>query len=224
MPALPSVPNVLRLALKYGIGEDNAAQVRFFEQYTGATPTQAQLAALATQVASAWLTHLAVRHTPDRTLEEVTITDLTTPSSAVGVWSGANVGTSGQQPLPANIAVLESRRVVRRYRGGHCRTYWPMLGRLDMQDAQTWIGANLAGCATDLGAFNAEWEASPWSGGTIVGPVNVSFYQGFTVHSGVTGRMRNVSTPRATALIDPVISIVLQPGIAQQRKRLLALA
>ena len=49
-------------------------------------------------------------------------------------------------------------------------------------------------------------------------PVNVSYYEGFTVHMGTTGRARNVSTPRSSPIVDAVLGFIIQEGIATIRQ------
>jgi len=75
-----------------------------------------------------------------------------------------------------------------------------------------------------LATFNADVPGYVVPGITTLAEVNVSYYAGFTLHTGTTGRVRNVPTPRAVPLVDPVTSQITRAGIGQVRRRLLHLA
>ena len=225
MPALPSVPKVLRLNYKFTIGEDNGALCRTFYQYTGGGATSTELSALCTAIATSANTYLIPLMTDDRTLIEVTLTDLTNPSAPVGAAVVSHAGTrGGGSILPASAALVESSQVLRRYRGGHPRVYWPFGNTADLQDSQTWTSAFLTAALTALNAHQADWFGSAPVDLGSVNRVNVSYYQGFTPHVGTTGRYRNVSNPRITPIIDAVVGEVVRIGVGQIRRRLLGLA
>jgi hypothetical protein len=224
MPALPDVPSVLRFDMHFTIGEDLHAKDRFFMSYTGTAPTNAQLTTLAGAVATAYDTDLKNQAAADRTLTEIVITDLTSATASVGSDAVAIVGTLAGPGLPGNISTLESLGVTRRYRGGHPRIYWPFGGESVQLDDQKWTVAFVNGLDTQLALFYTAVKAAVWAGGGVLSQVNVSYYEGFTVHTGVTGRARNVSTVRLVPLIDPVVGHQVRQGLASQRKRLLRLA
>jgi hypothetical protein len=224
MPALPDVPSVLRNALKFTIGEDTQALIRFFLAYTGAAPTNTDLATFAAAVASSYLGRLSGLPTSDRVLTEVDVTDLTSSTAARGVATTSHAGTNGGASLPADVCALESREVLRRFRGGHGRIYWPFGSEAELHDAQTWKSTFVTNMEANLVSFYIDLVSAPWSGATLTQYVTPSYYHGFTVHTGVTGRARNVPTVRTTPLVDIVVSSVVKPGIASQRKRLLRLA
>lgn len=224
MPALPPAAKVIRFEMHFSIGQDLAAKCRFYDQYTATAPTNGDLNALAEEVSDQYDTNLKGLATPAVSLTQVVITDLSSATSAIGSDTTTVVGTNGGGALPADVCTLQSRKVARRYRGGHCRIYFPFGSQANLQDEQTWSAAYVAAATTDIAAFSTGIHAAVWAGGGTLAAVNVSFYAGFTVHTGTTGRARNVSTPRATALIDPVVDTKIQQGIAVQRKRLLRLA
>jgi len=225
VPALPDVPNVIRIDTHWTLSEDTNAKVRFFYQYTGTAPTNTQLNTFCNAVMTAANTWIKGLMGADTTFDMVEATDLTSPTSAVGLSTNSPfTGTRAGAVLPADIALLNSSEVHRRYRGGHCRQYFPFGTQPDLNDEQTWGSTFLGQCNTDLAGWSAAIIAANWSGATIVGPVNVSYYNGFTVHTGTTGRARNVSTPRTSAIVDLVISSIVRAGIATIRKRLLRLA
>jgi hypothetical protein len=225
MPALPSVPGVMRFDYLWAYGEDLVARTRYFINYTGTAPTNTELNTLADAVMTDAVTNLKGLYGVDTTLEGVEITDLSSSTAATGVSSHAVItGNRSGAVLPADIALLESLQVHRRFRGGHARIYWPFGTQTDMVDPQTWTGAFTAAATTDIANHLGVVIAANWSGGTMVGRVNVSYYEGFTVVTGSTGRARNVSTPRVSPIVDVIISHIVRVGIATIRKRLLGLA
>jgi hypothetical protein len=224
MPALPSVAKVLKVQYDWTISEDLGARSRQFFQYTGAGASEADMNTLASTIFSSYVTNLAPMAHPTRVLTSVEIMDLSSPTAPVGVSFDGGVGTRTGGDLPASAALLESGEIDRRYRGGHPRTYWPFGTDTDLQDAQTWTAAFLTAVTAALTAHFTDWSTDLVPGITTVAPVNVSYYEGFTVHTGTTGRARNVSTPRLAPVVDAVIEYIIRLGIAQVRRRLLKLA
>jgi hypothetical protein len=224
VPPLPSVPRTLKITYKWSIGEDLGAMCREFYQYTGTGPDNTDCLTVAGNIFGSYTANLAELATPDRILTEVSVVDLSSPIGGFGITSGSSPGTRSGTKLPASACVLESQIIHRRYRGGHSRTYWPFGAEDDMLDAQTWEPELLTAVATQLATHLATWQGSNPPSVGPVSNVNVSYYEGFTVHTGTTGRARNVSTPRGTPLVDVVVDTIIRAGIAQVRKRLLGLA
>jgi hypothetical protein len=224
MPALPSVPKVLRFNVAFDLGEDLHAQCRFFKQYTGTAPAAADLTTLAAAERGLFNGNLAQLLATGLHSPSVTITDLSSPTSPVVTDSTNEPGSRGSGALPADICLLDSLQIARRYRGGHPRIYWPFGVQNDLADVQTWSDAFLAEAGGELSDYNGGIEAAVWAGGVSLIPVNVSYYEFFTVHTGTTGRARNISTPRAVPLVDRVTVGLLRKGLASQRRRLLRLA
>ena len=224
MPALPPVPKVVRLDHHFTISEDTAAKCRLYLAYTGAAPSNTDLGTLAAALTPAWNANMKPMFGNTRELTTVDLTDLSSPTAAHITSSVLLIGTRAGTNVPADIATLASQHIARRFRGGHSRVYWPAGVVSDTADGQTWQGAFLSAFAGALNAYIAALEAGVWGGGGTLSPVNVSQYQGFSVHTGTTGRARNVSTPRVNPLIDAILSYTIQAGIATIRKRLLGLA
>lgn len=224
MPALPSAAKVLRIDQFFHLEEDLKAKCRSFWQYLTGPPTVAELNTMAIAVQAAFATDLAPLMNSFYSLVQVIITDLSSPTSAVGEVAGITPGTNTANQLTADLCVLQSNQVARRYRGGHSRIYWPFGSVGQLHDGQTWDPTFIASVGTALGTYETAVAASMTPFGGSAGPVNVSFYEGFSVHTGVTGRARNVSTPRSSAVIDPISEFIVRQGIAVQRKRLLHLA
>lgn len=224
MPALPSVSKVLDISYNFDYSEDPMAKCRQFFQYTGGPATSADLATLASSIQSSYGTNLKSLAHQNVSLTSVTITDLSSPTAARGEWSGSIVGTKTGHSLPASAATLQSLHISRRYRGGHPRTYWPFGESEDLTDDQKWQSSYVTGVTTALTDHFNDWSTDLPPSVSTVSPVNVSYYNGFTVHDGTTGRARNVSTPRSSPIVDAIIGFAVQQGLAQVRKRLLRLA
>jgi hypothetical protein len=224
MPALPDVAKVLRLDQHFTVGEDTKAKVRSFWQYLTGPPTDSELATAAAAIRVAFGTDLAGFMVSPNELSEVILTDLTSSTAAQGSDSTPVAGTITSEPVPANCCVLESMQVARRYRGGHPRNYWPFGAATDMTDEQLWGATFASNVQAGLVSYNgAITTAIDVFGGTTT-PVAVSYYEGFTPFTGPTGRVRNISTVRATPVVDPIVTIQVRRGIGSQRRRLLKLA
>lgn len=224
MPALPDVPAVFRIDHIFKVGEDLVAKCRTFVQYSGTAPTGTQLNTLATAIGSNWSSHVAAYQSSNGELETINCTDLTTPTSAFGTAAPAVAGGNGHAFPTAAACTLEKFHIGRRYRGGHARIYWPLGTTNDQADAQTWGTTYVTNVTSALQAYAAANGASGWAGAGTLAQVQVSYYTGFTVHTGTTGRARNVATVRATPVVDQITTSSVSIGIASQRKRLLRLA
>ena len=224
MPALPAVPNVLRLDHYFHIAEDLTAKTRKFWKYLGGPPTNAELATMATAVRTAFASDMASLLSSFWELSEIVVTDLSSSTAAQGSDSTAVPGTRSGSSNSASVCLLESLKIGRRYRGGHPRNYWPFGVNGDFATAQTWLPAFITACDTGFTSFHSAIDSAIGAWGTSEGQVNVSYYSGFTTHTGTTGRVRNVSTVRLAPLVDAATGVIFQVGIASQRKRLLKLA
>lgn len=221
MPALPNAPKVIRIEFFMNVGLDTTAKCRRFHQYTGNAPTNGDLNGLASAVATFWGANIAPLMSVDSELKEIIITDLTSPTAAQGSNPSVIPGTRAGEPPSADACVLASQQIARRFRGGHPRTYWPLGTVNDLLNAQEWTTAFVTACQNGLDTLTTGTDNSVWAGGGVLSPCAVSYYDGFTVHTGTTGRARNVSTVRLAPVIDAVLDEVVRQFIASQRKRLL---
>lgn len=224
MAPLPNVPNVLRIQLKHTVGGDHDALVRWFAQYTGTAPTDAQLTTLATyHLNTAWS---AIRGSvaAQTQLDTITITDLTSPTSGVGFYSNPSNGTGDASTTAAGLAVVISGKIARRYRGGHPRVYLPYLTGANLTNPQTWN-------ATQLATLLAEWNtmvndvlSQTWAAGSLVSAVNVSYFEGFTNFTFPSGRVKAIPKLRVGGPVtDAILSWAANPAPASQRRRNLTL-
>lgn len=223
MPALPSVPNVIRVDLFSQVSEDVHALDRFFLSYTSGPSTPTGMTAFAASVVTAWGTHLApLACSTTVQLLEVIATDLSSPSGAVGIDTSTVVGTRSGTPLEATTCAVVKFDVARRYRGGHPRNYQPFGVEADLAGQQNWASAFISSVETGWTAFATEVIGAGASPATLVNQVNVSYYEGFTVITNpITHRARNVPTVRATPVVDNVTGISMNPRPGTQRRRAL---
>lgn len=218
MPALPTVPNVLRADLHWSISSDVNARTSLFFAYSGTAPNGTDCESLANTIVTAmgsWGEYWDV----DTTLLGCTVTDLSSSSGGVGAH---NVSIAGTRPNPMSGAtsVLVNYQISRRYRGGKPRSYLPWGDAGDIGNRQTWNATRVGLWGTALAEFFAACIGATAGGTTISQHVNVSYYSGFTViTSPTTGRARNVPTLRGTPVVSTISSFTVSTKIANQRRR-----
>jgi len=224
VPALPDAPQILRVEFQFQPTPSKVCKVRQHWRYTGGPPTNADCVAFANEamtefaaaggaalMRSAW------------TLESTFVTDLTGPTMGMGgsthsAIPGTRDSGSGHT-LPDDVAVLANYSVGRRFRGGHPREYWPFGEAEDLLDQRTWSGALLAAVDTFISTYLAAFAAFTTGSTSLNAQVLLSYYEGFRVVDGSTGRARNVPLVRAAPLIDALAFIGSNHGIASQRRR-----
>lgn len=222
MPALPPVPNVIRVTLTHSDASDVDVQTHLYFSYAGTAPTNAQLNTMAAALASPWAGSMGSYAFTDVQLTRIDIIDLSSSTAAVGTALVSETGTRTGKTNAGAVAVLINYGVSRRYRGGKPRSYLPYLVADDLATPQSWVSATLTSLVGAWQTFLATIEGSVWTGGSSVKQVNVSYYEGFTsVQNPITMRWRNVSKPRTTPLVDVIVAIKgnLKPG-SQRRRNL----
>jgi hypothetical protein len=220
MPALPVVPNVLKASFQHLYGGINA-WVHWYFKYSGTPPATADAAAIANSLKATYNTNAIPLMATNCTLNLIQVTDLSSATGAQNVSSGTLPGTRVGGPMTADACVLFNQHLARRYRGGKPRQYWPWGVASDLNGPITWATAFQTSCTSAYNAMVTAANAITWTGGNIVNPVNVSYFQGFkVVTSASTGRARNVPLVRATPLVDNIVSASVNPKPASQRRRL----
>lgn len=219
MPPLPDVPKVVRVTQRMTDAADTDIVGRVYMQYTGSAPSNGDLDAYALVAATSWGANLAPLASEAIGLIEVDCEDLTSPSAAVGSWTGSIGGSRSGESLPAGTAFVLQFRILRRYRGGHSRTYWPGGAEGDQESPQTWTAAYQAAMVTGFEAYISSLHGSAWGGSGTVTQVSVSYYTGFTNITTPSGRMRAKPNLRPTPLIDEIVAITPNPHFGSQRRR-----
>lgn len=220
MPALPNVPGVIEYKHTATLNEDADVVNRYYVRYTGTPPTTGgligQLAVLATDWSTVWGPYFASNYV----LKEMTATDLTSPTSGAGIWSGALAGgwsTTGD--VPGGAAARLNFITGRRYRGGHSGIYVPVTASNMLSDAQTlyppWV--------TDIKNAWINWMSDIGttmpSGTTYADQCTVSYYHGATPFTRPSGRVVMIPTLRVSPVVDDVLNVLVNPRVASQRRR-----
>jgi hypothetical protein len=221
MAALPDVAQVVRIQLRHTLESDTDVLPRFYLNYAGSAPTDAQLNTFCTSIATAWNSDLSPFHGSEVTLTEVLAVDLSTATSAVGAAGVSHAGSRSGGPLPAGTAALLNFAISRRYRGGRPKMFMPAFTVTDILNAQSWATTAPGNLLTAWNSFMTAVLAAGWSGAGTLTQVNVSYYEGFTVYNPGGGkRAKNVPTPRATPVVDLIIATSVSIRPASQRRRL----
>lgn len=158
MPPLPPVPGVLKVVLNGFIDNldvQNWANVLHF-RFSGGQPSGADCVQIGATVADMWRVNMAPECPSPTSLQNVTVTDLTSNVAGEGVFGSPEFGTRGDDSIPANAAYLVSYPSPIRYRGGHPRTYLYVLGNADLQGAGEWSTLATAEVLAHWKAFIAE--------------------------------------------------------------------
>lgn len=221
MPPLPSVSGGLKVLTKWVAGLDRVALSRFFLTYSGVAPTAADLITLADVFVTSWTTNVAPFFHPQNGIENVEITDLSSPTGAVGEsTTGPVAGSRAGTILPGATCVLANYGLTRRYRGGHPRTYIPAFTQSDLDDEQDWDSASLIAFLPAWTDYMDSAVGSMWAGGGTPTNVNISFYEGFIpVQNPITLRWRNVPKPRVTPLVDVIADVAFNTAPCFQTRR-----
>lgn len=219
MPALPFAANTVRVRLGWTVGADLAADTNLYFRYTGSAPTANDCATLATGIFTA-VGNQAGMWAGDTVLSSVRVTDLSSDTTGDATHTGSAPGLRTGGELPGATALLVNYQIARRYRGGKPRSYLPWGTDTDLASRQRWtstfIGLAQTAVTTMMGAIIGLSSGST----TIAAHANVSYYSGFTVEGGTGGkRAKNVSTPRATPVVNDVVAASPNVVIGSQRRR-----
>jgi len=198
------VPGLLQVVLNWEIGDKLGVNVLHYSFTPAASSTSAFTDAVATAVAAEGAALLALWGA-DTTFIGSTVTDLSASTAPESFASGEAEGTRAGDPLPANVAVLESYTVARRYRGGHPRTYWPWFTADDVENPQTWNTGSVSDAQTAAGLLRAAATGVSESGFTVGSQVQVSYY--------LAGALR------VTPVVDVITAANVDSVIASQRRR-----
>lgn len=221
MPSPPDHPGVLAIRHFFEVGSDTNVACRLHYTYSGTAPADAACVTIATDVLTSMHTNLLPVMNQDNSIASVSVTDLTSPSSGFGQHFAAANGAVTSQPLPPAACVLLNVRIGRRYRGGKCRTYWPLGSAADLATTLEWAGASVTAFEAAIAQVIDDTIAISTAGTTIGTLVNISNYSGFsTVGPDLEGRFRYPPKVRAVAIApDPFTGIAVNPKVASQRRR-----
>ena len=219
MPALPPVPNVVRVRFGWTIGADLSADTNSFWRYTGSPPDTAEC----DDIAGAIFTIMgdqAGLWASDTVLANVRVTDLSADDSGDATSAGSAPGERTGGELPAATSLLLNFQIGRRYRGGKPRVYLPWGTDTDLASRQRWTAGFITAAQSSWVTVSGGIIGTSAGSTTLAAHTNVSFYQGFTVEGGTGGkRAKNVSTPRTSPLVNDIVGFAPSVVIASQRRR-----
>ena len=123
--------------------------------------------------------------------------------------------------MGAGTAVLVTYPIGRRYRGGKPRSYLTWGTAEDLATRNTFSGGAVTAFHTGWSAIlSAIGAAFPLGSATFLDFVSLSYYgPPNRLITGSTGRVKTISTQRATALIDPWGTFNVSDKVASQRRR-----
>jgi len=211
--------SAVRCQLTYANADGSEAGSRFFLTYTGASPSAANCATLATDIATAWNTNLAPLVANTWTLTEVDVLDIATDMGASGTATVSHQGGMSGGATPSQVAVNIEFDIAIRYRGGKPRMFLPGPDDSAVANSAHWEGSYITSVNSGISAFFTAVEgASVGSMGTLQ-HVNISYYKGFHNVTNSSGRTRAAPTYRATALTIPVTGYSTKGVFGSQRRR-----
>lgn len=176
MPALPDATNILRCTYSGTYGGSKWANV-FHLRFATGNPGQADLNSLATGLRNAWNTGIAPIVGSGCQLTNTTVVDLTSNTGLVGASSATATGTNaGTQALPANVALVISFKIARRYRGGHPRMYLTGMYGVNTANNTSWTAAFVTSAGTNAAAWLSACNALTFTSMPTLQVVNLSYY------------------------------------------------
>lgn len=220
MPALPSVPGVVKVQLGWKVYGDLGVTSTVFLSYSGGPPDTADAASLAGSIFTDAGDAYAALLDTESALSSVKVTDLSSSSGGEAVHDGNVVGTRSGGVLAGATCVLMNYTLGRRYRGGKPRNYFPFGVSSDLGDRQSWAPAFTTAVNSAWSSFIGNVIGDTGGSTTITSHVNVSYYEGSrVVTSPTTGRARNVPIVRTTPVVNPIVSATASAVPASQRRR-----
>jgi hypothetical protein len=189
----------------------------------GARPSASDLQTFANALITLYDNHALGVMTGQVTFAGVEITDLSAPTAAQVIVTANNAGASGNQYLSADDAVLINFEVLRRYRGGKPRQYWPWGSFSDLANPQQWLQASITNFTSRWAQIESGILATPLgAGATIASLCSISYYQG--VNPPITlpsGRVKQSSALRPGGpIIDDVVATTVNQTLGSQRRRM----
>lgn len=212
VPALPVVANVIRFTIE-GTTPTHPWVNVFYWRYTGVAPTVANLNDFCDDALAAWVSRFQALALTASSFERATAVDLSSTLGSSGEFSSHQPGTRGTAELPGSCAVLLSKHIGRRYRGGHPRSYLAIGLQTDLADTSHWATGLLVATDGAYAAFTTDMALTHGST-TLDAEVCVSY-----VDKGT-----NPLPPhrRVVPLVLPVLGVSVEARVASQRRRIAA--
>lgn len=207
MPALPVVPNVTKVTFA-GIYHDTIWENIWFTHYTGSPPGDTDADNYANYLVSNGVNLYQDEMSVDNEITEIRVVDLASDTGANITHALSEFGDRTGDFVPANVCLVASLVIDRRYRGGHPRKYlpWGTAGTYASGSTKDWDSAFIADCQSKLTTIISHLGGHVEGSTTWDDVVNVSY---------VTAGAR-----RITPQVDVVTSAIPRVRICSQRRRL----
>lgn len=207
MPALPDVPNVMKLIIS-GTYHDTAWVNLFYVQYTGTPPSATDIGNYLGHIKTTVDAEYGAQMSVDNEVTSLEGIDLNSSTGARAVVTDSAFGARTGDFVPASVALVSSMEINRRYRGGHPRKYlpWGTAGTYATGSTKDWDPSFLAACSTSVSNLLASFIGDTYGSTTWSQNVNVSY---------VSGGARRVA-----AQVDVISSHIERARICSQRRRL----
>lgn len=138
---LPPVPNVFKVAI-VNAGNDGREAVNVYHQsYGGGIPAFHDCEGIATNIWDYWVANFTGTQPAQTSLMSITVTDLSSSTGAEFTYDNDGTPVPGTSPhgmLPLHSCFVVSKTILRRYRGGHPRSYLPIGTTNDLNDDGHW--------------------------------------------------------------------------------------
>lgn len=213
MPALPPVPNVVKVVLEGTNGGHNWANV-MHAQWTGASPSNATLNTIAGDISASWGTNMKSLTTASCELTGVVVTDLTSNLGAQGSNPTVIAGTRTGGNIGGNAAVLVNFPSSFRYRGGHPRIYLVPGSDTDLASSSAWSSTFQGLVETGFAALQSTIATATTGGFSMAGQCAVSYYSVAITPAPPHRRVTPLVMPIATG------SFTVELELASQRRRI----
>ena len=218
MPPLPTVSGVAKIRYHHTFGTDANVVNGNFCRFTGAAD-ETSLNNWALAITNSWNTHLAPLLSNQIILNSVEIEDLGSASAATGSDVANHPGAVTTLAVPANVAMIISYQINRRYRGGKPRQYIAGLPNAGLEDEDHWLGSTIN-----------SWEAAytlhqqtvaQFAGGNLTATaiVNVGYVSGHTWQQDQHGNWHRLPVYLANPHVDLVNGYIAKPVVGTQRRR-----
>lgn len=221
MPPLPVTPSaVLSITLHDDLNGDANVATKLYWAYSGGPPSNSDCDTIAAGVATHAGTYLGPLRSNTQSIFRIDVVDLATANGGVAQHASAVAGTLTGGVLPDVTCALMNMRIARRYRGGKPRKYFPWGDETKLNtDGRTWTTGFITLCNTNWASFVTHLNSVTGGTTNLTGPVNVSYYRGYSAPTIVNNRAKNHLAVRATPVVDSILSGSLATIIGTQRRR-----
>lgn len=205
MAPLPVVPGAIKIEFLWSQEGLPAANV-LHASYSSDPPSSGDLQTFAAALGGLFSTDIRSLYTTDTELVAVQCTDLSSDSGGVGLASIGITGTVVGAPCTAQACILTSWKILRRYRGGHPRTYWPAPCIAQISTVNSWYAACTDAFTTFAGDLQAACLVVSYGALDVTDLGTVSY-----VDSGA---------PRVDPIFEPFVGASTDSLVRTQRRRL----